>query len=198
MVNRRLILVVATIPGIPGFLFCLIQYFPEGCNTAVCYNPWREGEIMKGGKEFRIGIAVVALAITIAICMGGYHLYMEYGVKKPLTESLLQVNGVQNVEIQDEQEDWVITLTLVNDADLKTVFREANRLASLEMEDKKYCIEVADNPSPELSSLYNDLELDYIRGLPTAHLSGLRSGLMITRLHTTQNTGFRSTTRTCT
>ncbi len=120
---------------------------------------------MKGGKEFRIGIAVVALAITIAICMGGYHLYMEYGVKKPLTESLLQVYGVQNVEIQDEQEDWVITLTLVNDADLKTVFREANRLASLEMEDKKYCIEVADNPSPELSSLYNDLELGLYQGI---------------------------------
>jgi hypothetical protein len=131
----------------------------------VCYNPWREGEIMKGGKEFRIGIAVVALAITIAICMGGYHLYMEYGVKKPLTESLLQVYGVQNVEIQDEQEELVITLTLVNDADLKTVFREANRLASLEMEDKKYCIEVADNPSPELSSLYNDLELGLYQGI---------------------------------
>ena len=152
---------------------------------------------MKGGKEFRIGIAVVALAITIAICMGGYHLYMEYGVKKPLTESLLQVYGVQNVEIQDEQEELVITLTLVNDADLKTVFR-SKPVSFLRNGRQEILHRGGHNPSPELSSLYNDLELGLYQGLPTAHLSGLRSGLMITRLHTTQNTGFRSTTRTCT
>ncbi len=120
---------------------------------------------MKGGKEFRIGLAVIALAVTIAICMGGYHLYMEYGVKKPLTEALLQVDGVKDVEIQDEEKDWVIRLTLANDADLKAVFREANRIAALEIDDSRYSIEVADNPSPELSSLYDDLELGLYQGI---------------------------------
>ena len=120
---------------------------------------------MKGGKEFRSGIAVMALAITIAVCMGGYHLYMEYGVKKPLTESLLQVDGIQGIEIKDQHEDWIIRLTVDNNADLKAVFREANRIAAKKIDDEEYCLEVADNPSPELLALYNDLELGLYQGI---------------------------------
>ncbi len=127
--------------------------------------PWREGEIMEGGKDFRFGIAVIALALTVVVCLGGYHLYKEYGIKKPLTESLLQVDGVQEVEIKEEKDSQVILLTLKNGADLKTVFQDANQLALEKMSNKPYSIEVKDNPSPDLTSLYDDLELGIHQGI---------------------------------
>ncbi|MGI6548836.1 MAG: hypothetical protein ACOX4Q_02195 [Syntrophomonadales bacterium] len=120
---------------------------------------------MEGGKDFRIGMAVIALAVTVAICLGGYHLYKEYGIKKPLTEALLQIDGVQKVSIQEEKDSQVIMLTLKNDADLKAVFQNANEIAVQKMSDKPYSIEIDDNPSPDLSSLYDDLELGIHQGI---------------------------------
>ncbi|MGE5544190.1 MAG: hypothetical protein ACM3UW_04390 [Bacillota bacterium] len=120
---------------------------------------------MEGGKEFRVGMAAIALVLTIAVCLGGYHLYIEYGIKRPLTASLMQVDGVKSVEILKENDSQVVLLTLTNDADLKAVFAEANDITLKKMGEKPYSIKIADNPSPELSSLYDDLELGIQQGI---------------------------------
>lgn len=120
---------------------------------------------MQGGKDFRVGTAVIALALTIAVCLGGYHLYKEYGIKRPLTASLLQVDGVKQVAIQEENDSQVILLTLKRGVDLKSVYQEANEITVETLGDKPHRIEITDNPSPELSSLYDDLELGIHQGI---------------------------------
>lgn len=120
---------------------------------------------MEAGKDFKIGMAVIALALTVAICLGGFYLYKEYGIKRPLTESLLQVDGVQEVVIQDEKDSQVILVTLKDTADLKGVYQTVNEMATEKLGDKPYEIKIADHPSPELTSLYDDLELGIHQGI---------------------------------
>lgn len=127
--------------------------------------PWREGELVEGSKDFRIATVVISLALTIAVCLGGYQLYKEYGVKRPLTASLLQVDGIQKVEVQEENDSQVILITMKNGAGLKTVYQEANDITVEKMGDKPYIIKIVDNPSPELSYLYDDLELGIHQGI---------------------------------
>ncbi len=121
---------------------------------------------MQNGKDFKVGIAIIALALTVAICLGGFHIYKEYGVKKPLTESILEIDGVQKAVIEDGRDGRVINVTLKDTANLKGSFQKVNEVAREKLGDKQpYVIKIVDNPSPELRSLYDDLELGIHQGI---------------------------------
>ncbi|MGE5423674.1 MAG: hypothetical protein ACM3QW_10445 [Ignavibacteriales bacterium] len=120
---------------------------------------------MEGGKEFKIGMAVAAFILTLALSLGGFNYYQQYVVNKPLQESLQDVAGVKQVSINDENDPIIIKVSLKNDVDLKKAYLGIDQLAAERLNDKVYEIIIEDNESGTLAATYDRLELAVYEGI---------------------------------
>lgn len=120
---------------------------------------------MEGGKEFKIGMAVAAFILTLALSLGGFNYYQQYVVNKPLQESLQEVAGVKQVSIDDKNDPIMINVSLTNDVDLKKAYLGIDKMADERLKGKEYKIIIEDNENNTLASTYESLELAVYEGI---------------------------------
>ena len=120
---------------------------------------------MRGTKGFKYGMAILALAFTIALCLGGFHLYKDLAVKNPLETALLEIEGIHQVQIDEQEKNYVILISLQNTQDLKKIYQVSDRIIQEALGNESYEIKIEEKPSAELEAQYSQLELGIHQGI---------------------------------
>lgn len=61
--------------------------------------------------ELRWPVIIITVAIALALFSGGYYYYQHYLQEAPLVEQLIQLEGVQEVQVSREKGQPVVTVT---------------------------------------------------------------------------------------
>ncbi|MGE5397925.1 MAG: hypothetical protein ACM3MK_10380 [Chitinophagales bacterium] len=120
---------------------------------------------MEKSKEFKIGMALASFALTLALALGGFHLYKQHVINEPLIETLGQLPGVEGVKIDNQQDPLTIQLTLTRTDDLKDTYFKAESLVKKQLKSKPYVLEIKGNSTTEMENEYQDLELAVYQGI---------------------------------
>jgi hypothetical protein len=123
------------------------------------------GRILEAAKDFKIGMALVAFIFTLALSLGGFHLYKSYAVARPLEQRIKNIPGVQQVQVTDQQDALEVTVKISPTGDLKQSYTSIEKMVSTAAGAKKYTILIKDHPSRELEKIYGNLELAVYQGL---------------------------------
>ncbi|NLV16497.1 MAG: hypothetical protein GXY50_04710 [Syntrophomonadaceae bacterium] len=120
---------------------------------------------MRDTKKNKYGMAILALALTIVLCLGGFHLYKEFIIKKPLETALLEIKGVQQVQIDEHEKNYLFLISLQNTQDLKGIYQAADSIIQESLGKESYEIIIDEKSSAELEELFGELELGIYQGM---------------------------------
>ncbi|MGE5415297.1 MAG: hypothetical protein ACM3UZ_00760 [Acidobacteriota bacterium] len=135
---------------------------------------------MEGGKDFKLGMAIAAFVITLALSLGGFQFYKSVAVAQPLVKSLNKVQGVTSVNVDDKKVPVLVTVTFKNPIDLKNSYTSVEEMVKNRFPDKAYVIKTADvGKSPELAAFYDSLELSVYEGIANNSFMWLNNHIAI-------------------
>jgi hypothetical protein len=126
-------------------------------------------------------IKFVPLAITvivsIAVLFGGWHLYRDFAVEKPLNRVALSANGVQSAETVMTNEQVVLNLKLDANADLADIYRKLKREGATRIGDRKLTLNVKSATTGKLEEAWRSSLLDVAESMENRRYSGIREAM---------------------
>lgn len=111
-------------------------------------------------KYVQIAKGCIALVITIACLYIGQAVWQNYSVNLPLDKALHEIEGVETAtwsKSNNVNDTVKIYITLGNAANLQKVYSETVYRIEQTLKNRKYTLEIKDNPSPELEQVYYDI-----------------------------------------
>lgn len=117
--------------------------------------------------------------LFLALALAGQGLYEERWVWQPLTIEMERVAGVEQVEIDHEQQPPMIEVRLQANVDLPQVYRRLESVASRRLGPAtnggvaKYAIAISDQRTPQLMSAYDHLRFAVEEAIATGRFTGL-------------------------
>lgn len=120
---------------------------------------------MQGPNNFKISTAVIAFALTLGIALGGYTLYRQVGVAKPLVKSVSEIPGVKRVTVLDNKDKSVINVQLAGVQDLRNTYSLLKQDTAAKLGQTAYELELKDNADQAVNRTYQELEAAIYEGV---------------------------------
>lgn len=118
---------------------------------------------------------VAALAVTVAVLVAGQLLWQKYAVARPLDAGLRGIAGVTAASWEEGKNgDLTINVTLGNNVDnLAKTYGAIDDTAKRILGRRPANVILADSRTPELESLYYDLNLPVQEGIFTGNFTAM-------------------------
>jgi hypothetical protein len=110
-------------------------------------------------NEFKFIIAIAALAVASTIFFGGYWLYHQYGIDRPLTEKIEGIAGVKKVTINNKERQLSIEVSMKYVDNLQTKYDEIQEVMDSELKDGQYQLTIKDQRNAKLQKAYENVQL---------------------------------------
>lgn len=110
---------------------------------------------------------LIYLLITVVLLMLGFQLYQKYLVELPLVSQLEQVEGVINVQVDDNKDASTIKINLGAIDNLAITFEEISQVIEANDHFRDYSLQISGNSSKKADLLMADLSLEIYQGLET-------------------------------
>ena len=106
--------------------------------------------------KLRVGRVAASIVISGVVLFGGWFLYQQWAIERPLESLLKDMEGVSQVQLDIQSKELVIKLDLEPGADLGAVIRQLEQDGKKQIGSRKLKIEVVDNSSPVLNELWEN------------------------------------------
>jgi hypothetical protein len=117
--------------------------------------------------DLRWPVVLVALVLTVSCIYGVNYWRQQRFIDEPLRESLLNVNGVEDVEINNKKQKNSVTevsILLQEVEDLSKTYKEIEGILDLAYAQDSYRIVILDKRDSYLESLYNRIHYALMEG----------------------------------
>mgnify|MGYP006287812961 FL=1 len=105
-------------------------------------------------RDININIVLLVILIVVISFFAGKHLFNVYGVKQPLSTELKAIDGVDTVELIENNNRTDIKVSLKPKVDLYKIYQEIAETSADELGEKKGEILVRENNSSSLNKVY--------------------------------------------
>ena len=114
--------------------------------------------------NLRWPIVLLALVLTVSGIYGVNYWRQQRLIDEPLKESLLKVDGVENVNITNTNKNSEISIFLQEVKDLSKTYREIEGILDLTYKQGSYQVTILDKRDPYLESLYEKVHYALMEG----------------------------------
>ncbi|WP_018751359.1 hypothetical protein [Paenibacillus sanguinis] len=106
--------------------------------------------------KLRVGRVAASIVISGILLFGGWFLYQEWAIERPLENLLKGVEGVSEVQLNIQPSELAVKLDLAPGTELGTVVRHLEQDGRKQIGSRKLKIDVVDNSSPVLNELWEN------------------------------------------
>jgi hypothetical protein len=128
-------------------------------------------------KGVRLELVVVILIISLALFFGGQYYYTNYHLSNSLTESLLEIEGVEKVDVKKANKIKEVNLTLREVDNLKEVYYQSDKMLIDLLGEQEYKIKLNNFDNDRLTTAYSKLHLSIYESIMTGKFTELASQL---------------------
>lgn len=104
--------------------------------------------------KLRIGPIVLSVAISALVLFGGWFLYQQWAIERPLENIVKGYEGVKNVRLEIKPDELAVKLDLVPGTDLGRLVRQIEKDGKEQIGSRTLKLDVQDNSSPALDELW--------------------------------------------
>ncbi|MFC4768986.1 hypothetical protein [Effusibacillus consociatus] len=115
-------------------------------------------------SRIRLMPTLLFLTASLLLFFGGWILYRDYGLIRPLQKELIGTQQVNSVDVKLSGPQKTIEVSLNQVADLQTAYRSIKTKAG-KILDQEVTIELKDKRTPELETLYQSYQPMIYEGL---------------------------------
>jgi NACalpha-BTF3-like transcription factor len=115
-------------------------------------------------------IIVIGILISFTAASSSYYFWQQYVVTKPLTQTIQEIDGVEQVTLDapdKKQGIREVHVTLANVDNLQTTYQLINDTIEANLGTKKFKLILRDHRTPELEQLYYSLHYHIYEGIFT-------------------------------
>ena len=127
---------------------------------------------IKGYNIYKILVsAIILLLLYFAII----NIYNLYNIKNPLKEKIEEINGVENVKIEETDKNLTIRADLEADNNLYNVYNETHNITKNIIEDKNIKINFDYLSSERIDKIYYDVHHYLFEGIENKNYSEMKT-----------------------
>ncbi len=115
-------------------------------------------------NNFKWPIVILVLVITLASLLGAQYIRNRHFVEDPLKNALLEIEGIEEIELIREGNDISIKLQLASVKDFATFHKEIDSVVK-DIIKNNYTITVNDSPNDKLEAAYQKIHLALYEGI---------------------------------
>lgn len=123
-----------------------------------------------GGNKIEFKIVVLVVVVSCLVIFTGQFLYQRLYVNNPLTKELKQLPEVTNLEIEENNHNAHITITLGKVKNLEKSYLEINKVVE-KREGRLAKLEIIDNPNSLLEDIYREMNFSIQEGIVTGNFA---------------------------
>ncbi|WP_172196265.1 heavy-metal-associated domain-containing protein [Saccharibacillus qingshengii] len=104
----------------------------------------------------KIRILPVALtaALSLIILLGGWFLYRQTALERPIEQMLAKYPGVTSAQVNITQKQAVLKLDLQSNVDLRGMIAELRKTEGSLLKNRSIVLDIADHSTPEIDALW--------------------------------------------
>ncbi len=122
-------------------------------------------------------VAVLSLLAVLAVLFGGYFVYHQLGLDRPLVKALKADPAVQSVRVDDGSQGRVIKVALNRVDNLQTVYERLEQTTDRYLKDGSYELKVTDHRDPLLQETYDRMSFLVEEALVRGNYEDMYAGL---------------------
>nr|WP_239483698.1 hypothetical protein [Paenibacillus rhizolycopersici] len=104
----------------------------------------------------RIGPIAASIAISVLVLFGGWFLYRQWAIERPLENIVKSVDGVNQVEMDIKPDELALKLSLKPGTDLGALVRQIEQNGKDQIGNRTLKLDVEDHSSPTLDLLWEN------------------------------------------
>ena len=128
-------------------------------------------------KDININIVLVVILIVVIGFFAGKYLFNVYGVKQPLTTELNTINGVEKVELIENNDQTDIKVYLESKVDFQKTFMQISQISGKELGVEKGNIIVGSNNNTYLDQMFYKIHLAIYEGISTNRFTVMKNNI---------------------
>lgn len=106
--------------------------------------------------KLRIGPIAASIAISVLVLFGGWFLYRQWAIERPLENIVKSVDGVNQVEMDIKPDELALKLSLKPGTDLGALVRQIEQNGKDQIGNRTLKLDVEDHSSPTLDLLWEN------------------------------------------
>jgi hypothetical protein len=124
-------------------------------------------------QQWRISTIVAAMLITLALLLGGQHLYNKYLVNDSLDRQIARVAAVEELRVARDEKPPAVYIHIPHVQDLQTDYRELTEIIRKRL-GSDYRVVLLDNRTSELQSLYEQCSFAIQEAITTGNFQAMQ------------------------
>ena len=129
-------------------------------------------------KGFSLPVILISCVLTLGVIFSASWVYTEIAIKKPLGQELSEVQGVISYTIENSSERMLLTIELGPVDNIKASYMSLSKIADSHlMNNQEHEIRIIDNPSPQLISLWNEIQFYAYQSLVQGDFVAMKEGV---------------------
>lgn len=106
--------------------------------------------------KLRIGPIAASIVISAVVLFGGWFLYRQWAIERPLENIVKSVEGVNQVEMEVKPDELALKLSLQPGTDLGALVRQIEQEGKEHIGNRTLKLDVEDHSSPALDQLWEN------------------------------------------
>ncbi|MBW4839275.1 MAG: hypothetical protein KZY74_07750 [Paenibacillaceae bacterium] len=106
--------------------------------------------------KLRIGPIAASIAISVLVLFGGWFLYRQWAIERPLENIVKSVDGVNQVKMDIKPDELALKLSLKPGTDLGALVRQIEQNGKEQIGNRTLKLDVEDHSSPALDQLWEN------------------------------------------
>lgn len=127
-------------------------------------------------SRIRIVPILAITCVTLSLLFGGWELYRNFGLVRPLEDQLMAAGTVQKVESVVSGQEREIKVTMKQVPDLQAAYEGVEKIVQ-ESLGPYVTIDLADNRQEELENAYRDLQPTLYAGIAKGEFPAMIAGM---------------------
>ena len=131
-------------------------------------------------QRYNWSIIIISVLVTFAAASGGYYLWQQHTMTKPLILALKEIEGVEAVTLSSQEKAQTVLeihVTLSNISNLQATYEKLNHTIKTNIEPKRYTLILHDHKTPALEEFYHSIHYQIFEGLATGNFSSMYNSI---------------------
>ena len=116
-------------------------------------------------RGIKINIVLLIIIIAMILYFTGNFIINKYNVEKPLIDEIKAIEGIEDIELNEENNKTKLKIKLTNNGDLYNVYKNVDNIASEKIDN--YEIVVNNEENNNLQLVYFKLHYSIFEGIAT-------------------------------